>query len=332
MPVTLAQAKLNATDKIDVRVIDEFRKSSWLLDNITFDDTVVPSGGSTLVYGYTRLITQPTAGFRAINAEYTPQEVTKQRFTTEPRPLGGSFQIDRVLDDMSAGTEVALQLAQKIKATRAKFADAAINGDVAVDANGFDGLDKALTGSTTEYKPLNNGVALGYLNWTAIATQADAFTAMGHIDAFLALLAERPDALLLNNKLLARIVNIARFAHASTDPIDAFGGRVATYNGIPLIDLGDKPGVSTPIVEIESRDADEGGAGGSITNLTDLFAVNLGLDGFHGVSLRGRLPIKTYLPDFSTPGAVKTGEVEMIATVALKATKAAGVLRNIKVS
>jgi hypothetical protein len=31
MPVTLAQAKLNATDDIDVQVIDEFQKSSYLL-------------------------------------------------------------------------------------------------------------------------------------------------------------------------------------------------------------------------------------------------------------------------------------------------------------
>lgn len=332
MPVTLAQAKLNATDKIDTRVIDEFRKSSWLLDNITFDDTVVPSGGSTLVYGYTRLITQPTAGFRAINAEYTPQEVTKQRYTTEPRPLGGSFQIDRVLDDMSAGAETALQLAQKIKATKAKFADAAINGDVGVDANGFDGLDVALTGSTTEYLPLANGTTTGYLDWTTIATQADAFAAMAQIDAFLALLDERPSALFGSRTLIARIVNIARFAHASTDPASAFGGQVNTYNGIPLIDLGDKPGASTPIVPIETRDPDAGGAGGNITGLTDLYAARLGLDGFHAISLRGRLPIKTYLPDFSTPGAVKTGEVEMIGAVALKATKAAAVLRNIKVS
>lgn len=332
MPVTLAQAKLNATDKIDVRVIDEFRKSSWLLDNITFDDTVVPSGGSTLVYGYTRLITQPTAGFRAINAEYTPAEVTKQRYTVEPRPLGGSFQIDRVLDDMSAGAETSLQLQQKIKATRAKFTDAAINGDVGVDANGFDGLDVALTGSTTEYDPLNNGVTTGYLDLTTVNTQAGAIAIMGHIDAFLSLLDERPSALLMNSRLFARLVTIARFAHLSTDSVDTFGGRVRTYDGIPMIDVGDKPGSTNPIVPIETRDPDAGGAGGNITGLTDLYAVRLGLDGFHAVSLRGRAPIRTYLPDFSTPGAVKTGEVEMIAAVALKATKAAAVLRNLKVS
>lgn len=41
--------------------------------------------------------------------------------------------------------------------------------------------------------------------------------------------------------------------------------------------------------------------------------------------------IKVWLPDFSTAGAVKKGEVEMNAAIALKASKAAGVFRNIKV-
>ena len=66
--------------------------------------------------------------------------------------------------------------------------------------------------------------------------------------------------------------------------------------------------------------------------LTDLYAVRFGLDGFHGVSVPGQL-INTWLPDFSTAGAVKTGEVEMgPVAVVLKATKAAAVLRNVKVA
>lgn len=41
--------------------------------------------------------------------------------------------------------------------------------------------------------------------------------------------------------------------------------------------------------------------------------------------------VVAWLPDFSTSGAVKKGEVEMNAAIALKASKAAGVFRNIKV-
>ena len=38
MAVTLAQAKLNVQTDLDSMVIDEFRKSSFLMDNITFHD------------------------------------------------------------------------------------------------------------------------------------------------------------------------------------------------------------------------------------------------------------------------------------------------------
>ena len=70
----------------------------------------------------------------------------------------------------------------------------------------------------------------------------------------------------------------------------------------------------------------------SQTGITDIYAVKFGtLDGFHGVTLTGNNAIHQYLPDFKTPGAVKIGEVEMTACVALKNVKSAGVLRNIKI-
>ncbi len=76
------------------------------------------------------------------------------------------------------------------------------------------------------------------------------------------------------------------------------------------------------------------GAGNSaVAGLSDLYAVRFGLDGFHGVSMAGQPLMRQWLPDFSTAGAVKTGEVEMgPVAVVLKRTKAAGVLRHIKVA
>lgn len=69
-----------------------------------------------------------------------------------------------------------------------------------------------------------------------------------------------------------------------------------------------------------------------VSGLTDIYAVHFSvLDGFHGITLTGNSGIRSYLPDFSQPGAVKKGEVELVACVALKNTKAAGVLRNVKV-
>lgn len=315
MAVTLAQAKLNVQDALQAQVIDEFRKSSFLLDNITFDDCVSPTGGgSTLTYGYTRLITQPTAAFRSINSEYTPSEVQKQRYTVDLKVFGGAFQIDRVIADLGGIVdETSLQMSQKIKAASTLFCDTVINGDSATDAKAFDGLDVALTGSNTEIIPASNidlsTSANVTSNWMAFLDQ---------LDEFLGLLDGTPSFIAGNYKSIAKLRAVARRAGMYQMQDTDIGRKVESYGPVPFVDLGAKPGSNDPIIPISS-------------GLTSLYAVRLGLDGFHGLSLAGGAPIKTWLPDFSQAGAVKTGEVEMVAAVALKATKAAGVLRKIKV-
>jgi hypothetical protein len=319
MPVTLAEAQKNVQDKITVGVIDEFRKSNFLLENITFDDAVSPTGGgATLTYGYTRLVTQPTAAFRAVNSEYTPQEVTKQRYTVDLKVFGGAFEIDRVIANMGGiVNEVTLQMQQKIKAAQALFNQTVILGDSAVDANTFDGLEKALTGSSTEFNGGGSDSAIDLSTSAAIDSNYKAFLDM--LDEFLMGLDGRPGAIMGNTKLIAKIRGIARRAGANTETKDSFGRNIANYDGIPLIDLGAKAGSNDPVVPIAAGN-------------TSLYAVRFGMDGFHGVSMAGQAPVKTWLPDFKTAGAVKKGEVEMVAAVALKATKAAGVFRKIKVA
>jgi hypothetical protein len=338
MPVTLAEAQVNVQNDIDYAVIDQFRRYSWLLDQITFDDCVNPgTGGATLTYGYTRLITAAAAAFRAINSEFVPGKATRQRFTTDLKPLGGSFEVDRVIARLgaSATNETSFQLEQLIKATRSKFGNEVINGDVAVDATGFDGLNKALVGSTTEYLPLTNGVATGYLDWTSatVDTGDKAGTALDRLDEFLSLVEGGADAIMGNRKSITRVRSLARRAGYYTRDEDSLGRMVERYGKSVLVDLGDNVAgsTSTPVIPIATRDPDGGGAGGNITGLTDLYAVHFGMDGFHGVSTVGDLA-KVWLPDFSTAGAVKKGEVEMgPATMVLKRTTAAAVLRNVKV-
>ena len=317
MAVTLAQAKLNVQDDLQMGVIDEFAKSSFLFDNITFDDCVSPTGGgATLTYGYTRLITQPTADFRAVNTEYAPQEVTRQRYTTDLKVFGGSFQVDRVISNMGGIIdEVTLQMQQKIKAAAALFNDTVINGDSAVDVDSFDGLEKALTGSSTEYNTAN---AIDLSTSALVTANYVAFLDM--LDEFLMGLDGTPSFIAGNTKLIAKLRAVARRAGMYMTKMNEFGQQVEYYGVVPFVDLGAKPGSNNPVVTTDVG-----------TGETSLYAARLGLDGFHGISLAGVAPVQTWLPDFKTAGAVKTGEVEMVAAVALKATKAAGVFRKIKV-
>lgn len=319
MAVTLAEAKKNVQDALQLGVIDEFRKSNFLFENLTFDDVVSPTGGgATLTYAYTRLVTQPTAAFRAVNTEYTPQEVSKQRYTADLAIFGGAFEIDRIIAGMGGiVSEVTLQMQQKIKAASALFNETVINGDSATNANCFDGLEKALTGSATEYTPVGTTLDLS----TSAQIDSNYKVFLDEMDNFLSLLDGRPSALLMNTKLWTKIRACARRSAAYTETKDDFGRNISMYDGIPLVDLGAKSGSNDPVAPVDPS-----------AGTTSLYAVRFGLDGFHAISMAGQPPVRTWLPDFSTAGAVKKGEVEMVAAVALKATKAAGVMRNIKVS
>lgn len=430
MPVSLAQAKLNTTDDLDMNVIDEFRKSSALLDSLIFHDTVSSNGGgSTLTYGYHRVLTERSAAFRAINSEYTPAEATKVRATVDLKPLGGSYQIDRVLAQIARGAEVSFQMAQTIKATTTKFQDEVINGDTAVDANGFDGLDKALTGSDTE---LNESV----VDWSNLDSSGFQ-NALDKLDEFLMALDGEPTAILGNRYSIAKLTAIGRRANVyREDPISGLTGPAGQpivakmFGSHRLIDMGTKAGSTQLIIPVYDPDssvytithsagtdggtfalgvevdgeravtaalawnistanldtalegldnvpagavtvATTGGAGvdytvtfggdlagkdvrlyvdndalldtpvleptvlaetGNTGGLTDLYAVRIAMDGFHGVAVSGQPLVNTWLPNFDDAGAVKTGEVEMgPVAVALKATRAAAVLRRIKV-
>ncbi len=327
MAITLEQAKVGMADKVDQQVIDEFRRSSLLLDRMIFDNAVSPgTGGSTLAYGYVRLKTPARAQFREINTEYTPQVADREDHIAKLKIFGGSFDIDRVIAETSGAVdEVQFQLQEKIKAASNLFHYTVINGDSAVDSKAFDGLDKALVGSSTE---LNTDSYINLSDTNALDTNYKKF--MDMLDDFLSELDGKPTFLLGNSKLMTKIRAVARRAGYLTPSEDAFGRKVDTFDGIPLIDLGyyvDENGLTIPTVKIEEREIGET----QIPGLTDLYAVRLGLDGFHGATVTGNRIIRTYLPDFTQPGAVKTGEVEMIAAVVLKATRAAGVLRNIKV-
>lgn len=315
MPVTLAQAQQNAVDDVDLAVIDEFRTNS-IMELLTFDDVVNPvGGGGTLTYGYRRLAELGTAAFRAINAEYTPTEVSTTKHSVDLKPLGGAFQIDRVLSRVgpAASGEVALQMSQKIRATQAEFGNAVINGDSSADADSFDGLSKALAGSTTEVTTT--------IDWSATMDEAASFAVLDALDELLALLDGEPGAILTNAKALAKIRSAARRTSMYTRTPGPRNTYVESYGSARLVDAGKKAGTNADVIPVRS--------GG----LTEMYAVRFGLDAFHGVSMAGAPLVQTWLPDFSKAGAVKTGEVEMgPVAVVLKRTKAAAVARSVKVS
>lgn len=313
MAITLLEAKVGMSDKVDQQIVDMFRRSSALLDGMVFDNVISPgTGGSTLTYGYIQLKTPSTAGVRTVNAEYTPGEAKREQKTTDAIIMGGSFQVDRVLQNTAgAADELAFQAEQKIKATANYFHNLVINGSK--DEGTFDGLKKLLAGTANEVTatvPLTSSAELDE-NYNAF---------LDEMDAFLSTLDGAPSMLLMNRAMLIKLRSIARRAGYYERTRDDFGRVVETYAGIPMVDMGKYfDGTDTKdVVETES-------------GKTCIYAVCLGLDGFHGISPQGSGVITSYMPDLEAPGAVKTGEVELVAGVALKNTLKAAVLKDIAI-
>ena len=313
MAITLKDAKVGMADKVDQQVVDMFRRSSLLLDQMTFDNVICPgTGGSTLTYGYIQLKSPSTASVRAVGDEYTPGEAQREKKTTNAIIMGGAFQVDRVLQNTAgAADEVAFQAEQKIKATANYFHNLVINGDA--EAGTFDGLKKLLSGTANE---LTSQVSLQ--SSAELDENYNAF--LDEMDTFLSTLDGAPSMLLMNRDMLVKLRAIARRAGYYERSKDDFGRTVETYAGVPMVDMGKYFDGS------ESHDVVETAEG-----MTAIYAVSLGLDGFHGISPQGDGVIVSYMPDMDAPGAIKTGEVELVAGVALKNTLKAAVLKDIAI-
>lgn len=330
MPITLAQAQVNTLNDVDFAVYDNLRRYSWLMDQVAFDDTATPgTGGGTLTYGYTRLTTAAPAAFRAFNTEFAPAQATRTRFTVDLKPLGGAFSVDRALARLGPQqtNETTFQMQQLLTSIRIRFAQEVILGDTAVDANGFDGLDKSLTGTSTELTTATN--------WITVATQVAANQELDKLDEWLSrivpshvgsgdqgapgALPPGVKAILGNTKSIMRLKALARWASLATSQKDELGRQIDMYGDWVLVDIGDRSDGSAPIIPITA-------------NTTSIYAVTFGIDAFHGASVAGSPLMLTNLPDFTTTGAVKSGEIEMgpVAMI-LKNTKSAGVYRNITV-
>lgn len=330
MAMTLAEMKVGMSDKVAQQVVDIFLRESEILQALPFDNCVSPQGGSTMTYAYIQKKLPSTAAFRTLNNEYTASQATVEKKTADLKIFGGKFSMDRVLKQAEGQyNNMAYQIQEKILAAISLFHYTLVNGDATTRANEFDGLDKMLAGTNTEY---------GTTTAIDISTMANLKTNADQLYEALQLLVKntKADALLMNTAMIAKIQTMARILGYKTESEEAFGRKVTTMDGVRFMDLGNHYTVSSNAVTANScvkanitRTIGEA----STTGLTDIYAVKFDVnDGFHAASLTGNAAIRQYLPNFDQPGAVKDGEVEMVAATILKNTAHAGVLRNIKIA
>jgi len=320
MPITFAQAQQLSQPKLTKKVIDQFRTSA-LIDALPFDNTVKPAGGNSLDYVYNRVTTFPGAASRVLNADYTASEAVTTAIPSRLAIFGGSFQLDRalILGEHEVADHVQFQVEQKVKATIAQFHNMFINGRQAapVIANSweFDGLDVLLTGGAQEITPaapiaLDTSANIT-ANWQAFLDQLRALEAV--MDG-------APTAYLMNQAMYAKFQSVMDRAGINLASKENYGRNVSVWGDSLVMALGNVPGNANPIIATS-------GAG-----ITSIYAVRLGMDGVHGVSLAGGKLADVYLPNMQDASAVKTGAVEMIAGLAYTSTQSAAVLRNIDIA
>jgi hypothetical protein len=215
-------------------------------------------------YAYNEEATLPGVAFRSVNEAYTESTGTVNQKSESLVILGGDADVDRFIVQTrgNINDQRAVQTRMKVKAASYKFQDHFINGDVAVDPKGFDGLKKRLTGAQV-LDAATNGMG-------PVAGGQDFFDAL---DALIAQVNGQVDALYMNKGVRSRIMSSGRRLGGTEWIMSSFAGdgivkRIPTYNGIPMLDIGQTAAGAEIIPQTETQ--------GSSSVASSIYAVRFG--------------------------------------------------------
>lgn len=254
MALTLAQAAVLSQNDLQRGVVETFVQESSVLDRLPLMNI---EGNA---YAYNEEGTLPGVEFRAVNSAYAESTGVVNQKTEALVILGGDADVDTFIVQTrgNLNDQRAVQTAMKVKAASYKHQEAFINGDTAVDANSFDGLKKRLTGGQV-IAAATNGIG-------PVAGGHDFFDAL---DALIAAVNGGPDALYMNSGVRAKIMSSARrLGGADFLNEELTRKRVPTYNGIPLLDIGNKADGTAIIPQTETQGTD--------TASSSIYAVKFG--------------------------------------------------------
>lgn len=263
MAQTLVEAAKLSQNDLQRGVIETFILESTVLDRIPLVEIM----GNA--YAYNEEATLPGVEFRAVNAAYTESTGTINQKTESLVILGGDADVDSFIVQTrgNLNDQRAVQTRMKVKAATIKYQDAFINGDVAVDANSFDGLKKRLTGAQLISAATNGLPVLG-------SDDNARHTFLDKVDELIAAATfggRLPDALYMNSLIKAKLRSSARRLTIYDQTRDDFGRSIDLYNGIPLLDIGTKADGTNIIPQTETQ-------GTSGATASSIYAVRFGQD------------------------------------------------------
>lgn len=257
-PLTLVEAAKLSQDDLQRGVLETFVQESSVLDRIPF---MTIQGNA---YAYNEEATLPGVAFRAVNAAYDSSFGTVVQKSEKLVILGGDADVDRFIVQTrgNLNDQRAIQTRMKVKAASYFYQDKFINGDVAVDTNGFDGLKKRLIGAQV--------MAAGTNGLGPIAGGHDFLDKLDALVAQVTGLNGSNGALYANRAIIAKIQSSARRLGGFEMVIEALTGkRIASYNGIPILDLGQ----TAAGVDVLPQTETQGSAAGTTSSI---YAVKFG--------------------------------------------------------
>ncbi|MEV8269145.1 major capsid protein [Microbacterium oleivorans] len=263
MAVTLAQAALLSENDLQRGVLEVFVQEASVLDRIPLLDI---EGNA---YAYNKEATLPGVAFRSVNEAYTESTGTVVQATESLVILGGDADVDTFIQQTRSNIndQRAIQTRLKVKAAAYKYQDAFFNGDVTVDPKGFDGLKKRLIGNQVIDAGVNGLPILGSSN-------ADIYAFFDKLDELVAAvpgLTAENGAIYAPRGLRSKVLSAGRRI-GGTEMVkeDLTGKRVATWNGIPLLDPGDNLAGAQILAQNETQ--------GTANNAASIYAVKFGED------------------------------------------------------
>lgn len=312
MGISLTEAAKLTQDQLRRGVIETITEDSFLMQNLPFIEV---NGAAYVVTSEASL---GGAAFRDVNAGYTASEGSYAQKSVVLKRLGGDADLDQFIAQTYGGVvadQRASLTAMKAKAVRLTFHAAFINGNSASNPQEFDGLNKQLTGGAQEIVAATNGLPV------VGASSDDRQAFFDKIDEVLASLDGQASALVMNGPVLAKFKSAARRESAYDETRDAFGKTVVSYQGVPLINIGNDASGAAIIPQTETE--------GSASNASSIYAVRFGDDGVAGLT-NGGVQVKD-LGEVNDKPVLRT-RIEFYVALAIHAPKSAAVLRGVLAS
>ena len=257
---TLAQYANIETDPTKKYVIKNLLREMKIAEHLTFQNV------DSLRVAATRWRQLPSVAFRAVNGTYTEDTSGNVEQVWESLYiLGGELNFDRIFSMVGSGATIIdpykLQVDQKLTSLALTFNNYFINGDLASDALGFEGLKKRISLMPSRQKvSITASATADSLDVTSSAANTALFW-KNFAKAYARCNRGQVKFIVMNENLKDGLAGTLRYNAATGGNLldvtkDSFDRAVINYNGSPVVDIGLKADQSTEIITDTEQDGD----------------------------------------------------------------------------